>query len=148
MTCLSHLKMYIKRMKLGNKHRWVQVMNQPFYKKNLIGRAIWERKYFIGIAQYKEGVELELMKYSLPNSRIYYTEFIFCTVFFCSVRRFWHICLALFPRGRASRHKTLLNFPFPKGFLRPSLCRVLTARDKPARPFEYFLETEITPKEN
>ena len=109
-----------------------------FLQKNLIGRAIWERKYFIGIAQYKDGVELELMKYSLSSSRMYYTELGLFTVLFCSVRRFWHICLALFPRGRASRHKTLLNFPFPKGFLRPSLCRVLTARDKPARPFEYF----------
>ena len=36
-----------------------------FYeKKNLIGRAIWERKYFIGIAQYKDGVELELLVFT------------------------------------------------------------------------------------
>ena len=40
-------------------------MNQLFMKKkNLIGRAIWERKYFIGIAQYKDGVELELLVFT------------------------------------------------------------------------------------
>ena len=59
-----------------------------FLQKNLIGRAIWERKYLIGIAQYKDGVELELMKYSLPSSRIYYTEFGLFTMLFCSVTRF------------------------------------------------------------
>ena len=83
-------------------------------QQNLIGRAIWENKYFIGIAQYKDGVELELIKYAVPSSRIYYTD---------GVRRFWLTCLALLPRCRASRHKTLLNIPFPEGFLRPSLCR-------------------------
>lgn len=35
MTCLSHLKMYIKRMKLGNNNRWVKAMNQLFIKKKL-----------------------------------------------------------------------------------------------------------------
>lgn len=27
-----------------------------FYKKNFIGRAIWEKKYSIGITEYKDGV--------------------------------------------------------------------------------------------
>ena len=91
MPCLSHLTMYIKRMKLEIKHRWIKAM-----KLDRSGQTIWERKYFIGIAQYKDGVELELMKYSLLCSRIYYTEFGHFTVLFCSVRRFCPIRLALF----------------------------------------------------
>ena len=73
-----------------------------------------ERKYFIGIAQYKDGVELELMKYSLPCSRIYCSEFGLFTVLFCSVRRFWPIGLWLLPRGKTSPYKTLLSrHPLP-----------------------------------
>ena len=43
-------------------------------KKNTSSVGRHGKKYFIGIAQYKDSVELELMKYSLPCSRIYYTE--------------------------------------------------------------------------
>ena len=73
------------------------------------------KEVFYRIAQYKDSVELELMKYSLPCSRIHCTALGLFTVLFCSVRRFWPICLALFTSGRASQQKTLLNIPYPGG---------------------------------
>ena len=60
------------------------------------GKKVFYRDYS---NEYKDGVELELEKYSLPCSRIHCTALGLFTVLLCSVRRFWPICLALFTSG-------------------------------------------------
>ena len=58
-------------MKMYTKRSWEQaqmgVGNESTLIKNLISGAIWERKYFIGTVQHKDGVELEKLAALFPH---------------------------------------------------------------------------------